>query len=172
MRNSSSIERKILFCLMIGMIFLSPLWAQEPQHSISFEKVDRDPPLLQAMDVVTFSGDLCSLGLSAVLTTGYSLRTLTLVLQGKQAFSASGEIKWLFPDGESLTMFGKPSLKEMEAGMVEISITCVSGFKDFFSHIEETCDKGALLGLFSKDKVLNTVAIPPEFFALLVKPKS
>ena len=121
-------------------------------HTISFERLNKDPPLFIAKDIVVAPGkDIANLSISACLSESRVLKSLIVTVVSGQAFVASGELEWLFPAGEQLNMYGKTVAKPNKDWSDGIyRITFLSGLNDLYSYSSSTGDRNVLLKMYSK----------------------
>ena len=137
-------------------------------HTISFGQLNKDTPLFVARDVVLVPAkDIANFSISACLSESHVLKSLIITVASGQAFVASGELEWLFPAGEQLNMYGKTVAKPGKDGLMEYTMTFLSGLNDFYSCSSSTGGCNVLLKMYSKKGMAREFEIPSAFFALL-----
>ncbi len=137
-------------------------------HTISFERLDKDPPLFIAKDTVVVSGkDIVNFSISVTLTENRSLKSMIVAVVSNQAFVATGEFEWVFPSGEQLNMYGKAVAKPDKGDLTSYVITFLSGLNDLCTYSLKAGNRNALLKMYSKKGAAREFEIPLAFFALL-----
>ena len=137
-------------------------------HMVSFERLDKDPPLFIAKDSVVVSGkDIVNFSISATLTENRALKSIIVVVVSNQAFAATGEFEWIFPSGEQLNMYGKTVSKPGRDGLMDYTLTFLSGLSDLCACSLEAGDRNVLLRMYSKKGAAREFEIPSAFFTLL-----
>jgi len=141
-------------------------------HTISFERLDKDPPLFVAKDIIVVPGkDIAHFSISATLAENHMLKSLIVDVVSSQAFAATGEFEWIFPSGKQLNMYGKTVARADKNGMTEYTITFLSGLPDFYACSSSVTDCNVFLKIYFKKGAAKEVEIPSAFFALLLESK-
>ncbi len=162
----------IFFLLAFACFALDPVAKDvavgDSLHTISFERLDKDPPLFIVKDnVAAPAKDIANLSVSACLSESRVLKSLVVAVVSGQTFVASGELEWLFTAGEQLNMYGKTVAKPGMDGLVEYTVTFLSGLNDLYSFSSSADDRNVLLKMYSKKGAAKELEIPSEFFTLL-----
>lgn len=143
-------------------------------HSISYEQLNRDPPLFIVDDSFsTQDNDVSTVTLSASLTESCRLKALTLTVVGKGEFALSGELEWRFPFNHSLDMVGKLRTKNLPNGSCEMSVTFLSGLDDLCKYstlLEE--NHTAKIIIYSRRGTSKEFQIPYGFFHRILPEKA
>ncbi|MHB9005232.1 MAG: hypothetical protein ACYC6C_14480 [Coriobacteriia bacterium] len=170
-----SIASAMLFAFACVCFALGPTASEviigNAMHKVSFERLDREPPLFLAMDsVVAPAKDIASFSIIATFAENRVLKSLIVTLVSYQAFSASGELEWLFPAGEQVNLYGKTAAKPLKDGMTEYTITFFADLADFCDCSALTSDKNVLLKLYPRKGAPKEFELPSAFFQLLSDP--
>lgn len=142
-------------------------------HTISLEKLDKDPPLLIVKDdFATSTDDVLRMTLHATLSDSFDIKSLTLTVLSKNEYALSGELEWLFPSNCTLSMFGKTRTKSRENGICEITVTFLLGLDDLGKYSALLNDSGTvMLKIYSRHGTARSFKIPNNFFWLLLPNK-
>lgn len=167
-----TISLAMLFSFIFVCFALDPfskeIAVNNAMHKISFERLNKDPPLFVAKDIVVAPAkDIANFSISATLSESSVLKSLVITVVSGLAFVASGELEWLFPVGEQLNMYGRTVTKSGKDGLMEYTITFLSGLNDLYSCSSSTGDRNVLLKIYSKKGAAKEFEIPSAFFALL-----
>ncbi len=139
-------------------------------HTIFFEKLDRDPPLLSVRDDFTVSkSDISKVMLNASLSESFNLKALMVTIVSDGDFMLSGELKWLFPSNCSLSMIGMTKIRNLEDGNSEATVTFLLGLDDLEKYAARLAEGDIVtLTLFSRRGATKSFQIPNSFFHCLL----
>ncbi len=139
-------------------------------HTIFFEKLDRDPPLLSVRDDFAVStNDISKVMLCASLSESYNLKALMVTIVSDGDFTLSGELKWLFPSNCSLSMIGMTKIRNLEDGNSEATVTFLLGLDDLGKHAACLAEGDTVtLTLYSRRGTTKSFRIPNSFFRCLL----
>jgi len=143
----------------------------EATHQLSFERLDRVPPLFLAKDYVAAPAkDIASFSIVATIAEDRELKTLVVTLVSGPAFPASGEMEWLFPDGEQLNLYGKTAAKALKNGTTEYAITFLTDLPRFCDCATRIANGKVFLKLYSRKGTSAEFEFPSAFFRFLSDP--
>jgi hypothetical protein len=137
-------------------------------HKISYEKLDREPPLFVAKNIVYAPvKDITHFIISATFSESQVLKSLIVTVTSSSTFLVSGELEWLFPSGEQINMYGKTASKSVGDGLTEYTITFLSSMADLCACAVVSGGDNVRLKLFSKRGEVREFEFPPAFFSFL-----
>ena len=139
-------------------------------HTIFFEKLDRDPPLLSVRDDFAVSAsDISKVMLCASLSESFNLKAFMVTVVSDDDFALSGELEWLFPSNCSLSMIGMTKIRNLGNGNSEATVTFLLGLDDLEKYAARLAEGDIVtLTLFSRRGTTKSFQIPISFFHCLL----
>ena len=165
----------LIFCLGFSASALDPANIVEvnlsgTRHEVSFEKLDRNPPIVIAKDdLYPTDQEISKLSLVATMSESLDVKTLTLTVVSASSFILSGELEWRFPSDRTLNMFGKAKSRNIGNGTCEVTVTFLAGLSDLsmFAALPRD-EKAVTMTIYSSRGSPKDFEIPDSFFALLL----
>ncbi len=175
MRKNVAFCAFILFFCLGSICFaqkaaIAEVLVDKTLHSIFFEKLDRDPPLLSVRDDFAVSAsDISKVMLSASLSESFNLKALMVTIVSDGDFSLSGELEWLFPSDCRLSMIGMTKIRNLDNGSSEATVTFLLGLDDLGKYAACLAEGDIVtLTLYSRRGTTKSFQIPNSFFHCLL----